>query len=70
MSYDNVTIKQVNLKGLNKKQRAFISKLNAATYLGERAQGSIMEYGEICDHDDGFLCEHRLQAIIDFLVEQ
>lgn len=29
--------------------------------------GSIMNYGEICDHDTGFLCRHRLKWIKDFL---
>ena len=26
---------------------------------------SIMSYGKICEHDDGYLCEHRRKYIID-----
>lgn len=26
---------------------------------------SIMSYGNICEHDDGYLCEHRRKYIID-----
>jgi len=28
---------------------------------------SIMDYEKICNHDDGYLCEHRRQWIIDFI---
>jgi hypothetical protein len=28
---------------------------------------SIMSYGKICNHDDGYLCEHRRKYIIDLL---
>lgn len=30
-------------------------------------EDSIMKYDNICEHDDGYLCEHRRQWIIDFL---
>jgi hypothetical protein len=26
-----------------------------------------MSYGKICNHDDGYLCEHRRRYIIDFI---
>ena len=32
-------------------------------------KGSIMHYGQICRCDDGFLCEHRLQRLIDFFCD-
>jgi len=28
---------------------------------------SIMDYERICNHDSGYLCEHRKQWIIDFI---
>jgi len=30
-------------------------------------EDSIMSYGKICNHDDGYLCEHRRRYIIDFI---
>lgn len=32
-------------------------------------EDSIMTYEKICDHDDGYLCEHRRKWIIDYLTE-
>jgi len=31
---------------------------------------SIMSYGKICEHDDGYLCEHRRKYIIDLFKER
>jgi hypothetical protein len=31
---------------------------------------SIMFYGKICEHDDGYLCEHRRKYIIDLFKKQ
>jgi len=28
---------------------------------------SIMDYERICNHDSGYLCDHRKQWIIDFI---
>jgi len=43
-------------------------KLNTSGIYGVRYHpDSIMEYEKICNHDDGYLCEHRRQWIIDFL---
>lgn len=47
-----------------------IIKLNTPTHYGINVNDSIMMYGDICTCDDGFLCEHRLQWIINFLVDQ
>jgi hypothetical protein len=30
-------------------------------------EDSIMSYGKICNHDDGYLCEHMRRYIIDFI---
>jgi hypothetical protein len=30
-------------------------------------QNSIMNYNVLCHHDDGFLCEHRLQFILNYI---
>ncbi len=30
---------------------------------------SIMSYGKICEHDDGYLCEHRRKYIIDLFIK-
>jgi hypothetical protein len=29
--------------------------------------GSIMHYGQMCNCDDGFMCEHRLEKVLDFI---
>jgi hypothetical protein len=36
---------------------------------GKQPGGSIMSYGDICNCDDDFLCEHRLQVIADWIKE-
>lgn len=58
----------VNLDGINKEQMELIKKLNTSLKLGlADPQESIMHYGQLCTHDDGFLCQHRLQFIVDWL---
>lgn len=48
-----------------------ILKLNCrASTNAEYPEGSIMQYGVICDHDDDFLCEHRLQWIVEFILNR
>lgn len=64
------SIDLVNTEGLNEEQLLLIKKLNCSLYMGSKEpKDSIMHYEQICEHDDGFLCEHRLQVIIDFLKE-
>lgn len=31
---------------------------------------SILTYNVVCNHDDGYLCEHRLEWLIEFLKEK
>ena len=46
-----------------------IEKLNCTKLIGQPApEKSIMHYGQLCKHDDGYLCEHRLQFIVDFII--
>lgn len=55
-----------NMEALTKELN---DKLQTAdSYFEISPKQSIMTYGVICDHDDGFLCEHRRQWIIDFLI--
>ena len=35
------------------------------SYGGEDPKRSIMHYGQLCNCDDGYLCEHRLQFVVD-----
>ena len=40
------------------------TKLNTSgSYSIPYHEDSIMTYGKICDHDDGYLCEHRREWI-------
>lgn len=62
------TLTRVNTEGLTKNQLDFIENLNIQLYYSENApKKSIMCYEQLCNCDDGFLCEHRLQYIIDYL---
>lgn len=62
------TIDYTNLVGIDKHQMQLIEKLNTSLLMGQKdPEKSIMHYGQICEHDDGFLCEHRLQVIVDWL---
>lgn len=43
------------------------NKLNTSgSYSIPYHEDSIMTYGKICDHDDGYLCEHRREWILEF----
>jgi len=54
----------------NSKLHHLITKLNCRTeFGGVYPVSSIMHYNQICDHDDGYLCEHRLQILIDYIIE-
>ena len=65
---DNYTFNIVNTDGLTDEQIMFIKKLNTRTrYDVEDPKDSIMHYEQICKHDSGYLCECRLQYIIDHL---
>lgn len=62
------SIDAVNTAGLSNKQMELIKKLNTSLYTDNKnPKESIMHYGQICHCDDGFLCEHRLQVIVDYL---
>ena len=50
------------------KLHTLLKKLNSnATYSSYEDDDSIMLYDKICTCDDGFLCEHRLKWILDFI---
>ena len=62
------SIDAVNLDGINEKQMELIKKLSISLYSeNDHPEGSIMHYKQFCSCDDGYLCEHRLQVIIDWL---
>ncbi len=62
------SIDAVNLAGLNEKQMELVKKLNTTLFTSNISPlGSIMHYKQFCSCDDGYLCEHRLQVIIDWL---
>ena len=43
------------------------TKLNTSgSYSIPYHEDSIMTYGKMCDHDDGYLCEHRREWILEF----
>lgn len=44
------------------------NKLHTRSSYKEKANpDSIMEFENICDHNGGFFCEHRLNWLIDFI---
>lgn len=63
------SIDRVNLDGLSELEKDFIEKLNVKLYNNgsQDPKESIMHYEQICKCDDAFLCEHRLQFIIDWI---
>jgi hypothetical protein len=64
------TIDNLNLVGIEKESKLYklIEKLNLRNNYGEKAPvNSIMHFEQLCEHDNGFLCEHRLQYIIDYI---
>jgi len=67
------TAYRLDLSKVNDKSFIYelIKKLNVdEIYNSFKTYDSIMNYGQICNCNSGFLCEHRLQWIVDFLVEQ
>lgn len=64
----NYTIELVNTDGLSDHHMSLIKKLNTTTsYDVKDPEDSIMHYEQLCHHDSGYLCECRLQYIIDHL---
>lgn len=64
----NYTLDIVNTDGLSDRQLELIRKLNTSLSYGvEDPKDSIMHYGQLCHHDSGYLCECRLQYIIEQL---
>lgn len=62
------TFDKIDTHGLNVHDIAFLKYLNVVlTHGGKFAYTSIMNYNEICDCDNGFLCEHRLQYVANYL---
>lgn len=42
-----------------------IDLLSCSNRMGDPyPKGSIMDFQRICDHDEGYMCEHRLKFII------
>jgi hypothetical protein len=58
----------ITLRGINTPRLInLVDKLTVSLNYGEPSSPtSIMTYGVICRCDDAFLCEHRLQWIIDW----
>lgn len=62
------SIDAVSLDGLTDKQKELVKKLNTSLYMDNKSPSdSIMHYEQFCNCDDGFLCEHRLKFIVDWL---
>jgi hypothetical protein len=50
------------------KTKAIAIFLNSPTCWDmDEAKGSIMSHGEICEHDTGYMCECRIQHLLDFI---
>lgn len=61
---------ELNLSGVihSSSLHKLINKLNGNRHgYGNQVEGSIMNYGYICNCDTHFLCEHRIQWIVDFI---
>lgn len=70
------TIDLISMMGINEgsKLHELVKKLNVGPLNDWRTvpPESIMHYKMekttgICEHDDGYLCEHRLQILVDFI---
>lgn len=62
------TIDCINLDGLNDSQLELVKKLSTPKLYGVKpTDESIMTCGKVCSCDDGFLCEHRLQEIVNWM---
>lgn len=70
MASAKYTLDLINIDGVNEKGIELLKKLNTKTKYGqEDPKDSIMQFDSFCDHDDGYLCEHRLQVIADWIKE-
>jgi hypothetical protein len=67
----NHTHELIDFSGVDKNSmlRVLAKKLSVSSYGNDYPKESIMEYDRLCDHDDAYLCECRLQFIIDFVNE-
>lgn len=67
------TASKLYLNGVEKgsKLHELINALNRIATYGthQTPKGSIMYFEGVCEHDDGALCEHRLQWIVNFIRE-
>lgn len=56
---------RINIKNLDKDILSIMNDLNISMdYNTESPSDSIMSYNILCECDDGFLCDHRLEYII------
>jgi hypothetical protein len=66
-----MTVDKLDLDKLGIKEGSLLHKLvlnlNTMTSGSENAPINVMNYGGICDHDSGYLCEHRLKYILEFI---
>ena len=70
MYNEKYTLDLVDTKGINHEGLDLLNKLNMHMEYGAKdPEGSVMSYGNICNCDDGWLCEHRLQVIADWIKE-
>jgi hypothetical protein len=68
MSNITSTLEAIDLSKLTTKQIELVEMLNTSLkWDNNYPERSIMHYEQLCTHDDGFLCEHRLIAIINWL---
>jgi len=66
----NTTASKIDVNSIDEGSplHSLIEKLNCSTsYNVGDPEESIMTAGRMCDCDDAFLCEHRLQFIVDFI---
>lgn len=64
------TVDKLSKVYIDSKQLELIKILNCNTSYGEdRITDSIMSFGVVCEHDDGFMCEHRLEYLLNYLYD-
>lgn len=61
---ENIHIKVLKLKDLIRAKFA-----SPTSYMSPSNPNSVMEYGIICQHDVGFLCQCRLDYLIELINE-
>lgn len=66
---EGTTAAKLNVEGIpeGSKILELINHLNCTTSGDCKQPENAMEYNVLCYHDTGFLCEHRLQYIVDFI---